>query len=995
MKKRLLLLSMLCVTAALPTVAQTDPNNPTNQNGQLDMLEEFSKMHTEAIPMPDGTQLMTDIYVPITNDSMRIDIDLPEFTLPIIGTVDLGTQNLEVIRKGTQLMIYDSVDYQPNPNPYQLPMLFTRSPYNKKGDVVGRVVSIMGYSYALQDMRGRYASQGVYMPMFSDSWNKNAYHNYFRHVLDITPLSDPRNGNRHEDGYNSVQYLANSLKKWYDLDGDGINETYDFINNGSIGMFGASALGNTQLQAAAAHRVNPNDRGLKCLFPIVATIEHYRYTGYQNGVFRDRIVTGWLRGQIADTDDTQNAVDNSIDNSIHSSTDYNAPNKFVAANRAIDHFCENRYGTSPAGYYPNAVGRADMDASFAPVDVNGESVANDGFTPLSNLNYSRYKNMDVPTFHLTGWWDIFTDGQLETWRLTRQHLVSNVGNEKKQKIVIGPWAHQTIGGRKTGGRVYKKNVGDIIGFAIDDIDINSLDINKVLQSEIISWFRENLNRNDNYKYLGEPKAFIPRSETWQPITAAGLNGAASVRVPAEDFKIPFVDLLNFLSGNGGLTGLQVEIKVAVPLLGDQFIPLSVDIPALGNPILPNLGGTVGTVTQSPGSIDFDKVPNVRFYVAGPDSAADVAANFPQNGKVGNYWFAADSFPLTKDITWNTMYLHTDGSVNTQAPTQSENPKVYVDDPNDPVMTVGGANMIVMTPDADSVSQGQMEMTGAYANYCMNRPGVIQFQTDVVADSMSVIGYPKFVLYAKSNPDGLTSGETNTDFFVRIADVFPDGREYFVFEGCVGSRAKAYAEHIYNTTKEDPNIPFANININQIYEYKFEMMPIAYTFGKGHRMKILISSSNYPRYQATPHLPLHDGEYFRRKPGDGQGYTYNGQFMLPRTAIQRVYFSPQQQTHIELPIYKSTGTVGVTPPIKVENSLQVVAYPNPVNDKLFVSVNQKGDYQLILLNTIGQEVMRQALTEDAMLDVSKLPAGVYQVQITDKTGKVGVTKVSVY
>ncbi|MEZ5053282.1 MAG: hypothetical protein R2807_00705 [Chitinophagales bacterium] len=44
----------------------------------------------------------------------------------------------------------------------------------------------------------------------------------------------------------------------YDLNNDGIFETTDLVYNGSIGMFGASALGYNQLQAAAAHKINPN-----------------------------------------------------------------------------------------------------------------------------------------------------------------------------------------------------------------------------------------------------------------------------------------------------------------------------------------------------------------------------------------------------------------------------------------------------------------------------------------------------------------------------------------------------------------------------------------------------------------------------------------------------------------------------------------------------------------------------------------------------------------
>lgn len=989
----------LCLLLPLLGIAQ-------NNNGQLDMLEEFSSMKTVGVPMPNplagkGTQmpdtvkLMTDIYEPITGDSMRVVLDLGSIDVPILGSINLGAQNLELIPKGVQLFIYDTLNGQPNPNPYQLPMLFTRTPYGKNGDIVGRIVSIMGYSYALQDMRGRYESQGVYMPMYSDSWNKTAYHGignnqFYKHVLDLENLNSPLNGNYHEDGYNSVQYLANSLKKWYDLDGDGFKETYDLFNNGTIGMFGASALGNTQLQAAVAHKIDPNARGLKCLFPIVATNEHYRYTGYQNGVFRERIVTGWLRGQIVDTDDSQNATDNSRLNSIHSSTDYGVPNKFIASNKAIDHFCENRYGSSTAGYYPNSQGRADMDASFAPVDANGESVdAQQNPLPASELTHSRYENADVPTYHLSGWWDIFVDGQLETWRNTRKILHSPVKNEKLQKIVIGPWAHQTTGGSETGDRKYPKNVGDIIGFAIDDIDINSLDVNKVLQSEIIAWFRDNMNRKAHGAVTGDPKVKIPESQRWQPVTVLGLQNV-EVRVPSEDFIFPYVDLLNFLAGNAGLKNLSLEVRASV--FGQQVGPqkITIDVPSLGSPILPELGGTVGTVTGSPGSLDFEKVPNVRFYVVGNDSAADANAGIG-NGKYGNYWFSSDSFPITYNINWQNMYLHSNGKINSTAPTVTESPKIYVDDPNDPVKTVGGANMIVTTPDGSRISQGQMQMNSAEnINYCINRAGVIQFETDAISDSLSVIGYPKFVLYGRTNPDGLTAGLTNTDFFVRVADEFPDGKIYFVYEGCVGARALEYAKHIYETGKEDANIPFANINIGEIYEYKFEMMPIAYTWGKGHKMKIFISSSNHPRYQSTPHLPLQDGEYFRRQPGDGQGYTFNGQFMMPRTAVQRVYFEPNRATHIELPVYKGYATANETP-VNISNELHIVAYPNPAKNTIFLAADKADNYTVKVTNLLGQEMLSSTFAEDISLDISALPSGIYLFNIQDAKGEKQVTK----
>ena len=963
-----------------------------NLNGTIDALEEFSKMETVPIVMPDGTKLMTDIYTQETQDSLVTDIDLGSVEVPIIGSVNLGTQRLELIPRGIQLFIYDTLDGGVNPNPYQMPMLFTRTPYSKNGDVVGRIVTLLGYNYALQDMRGRYTSEGVYFPMFSDSWNKNPYHKY-THVLDTTKWADARNGNRHEDGYNSVQYLANGLKRWYDLDGDGVKETEDFYNNGSIGMFGASALANTQLQAAAAHKIDPLDRGLKCLFPIVGTNEHYRYTGFQNGVFRDRIVTGWLRGQIADTDDNANYMDNSINNTVHSSSDYAAPDKFVASNRAIDHFVTVRYdlnlngnleGSEVCGYYPNSVGRADMDASHAPVNADGEAFNPTTQAALPNLTSSRYDNMDVPIYHLTGWWDIFIDGQLETWRSTRKLLTSDVNNQTKQKIVVGPWAHQTIGGRETGDRTYPANVGDIIGIAIDDIDINSLDINKVIQSEIISWFRLTLNNNENYKKIGEPKVRIPETQRWQPLTLLGLGGTGEVRVPAKDFIFPFPDLLNFMTGNAGLKNLTVEIKLTLPLIGEVKQEITIDVPATGSPLIPEIGGVGTTTGLKP--LNYNNFPNIRFFVPGP-----VDDGVAENAHVGNYWFANDTFPLQHQIAWQNFYLHKNGTVNMTAPTSDEGNAMYLDDPDNPVMTVGGANMIVPTPSGDRVSQGQMQMNSAENNnVCLNRPGVLKFETAAVQDSICVIGYPKVTLYARSNPAGLTSGVTDSDFFVRIADEYPDGRIFFVFEGCVNGRARKYAKHIHDTGLENQNEPFSNINIGEIYEYEFEMMPIAYTWGKGHKMKVFIQGSNYPRYQANSHLPLNEGEFFRRKPLDGRGYSFAGQFMMPRSSVERIYFAPDKATRLELPIFKGYN-VAIDEGKGNTDLLQFVAFPNPADKDISVSVSYTGLCHLRLSNSVGQVISQTTFREDTKIDVSALPSGVYFIQVSDETGALSSTE----
>lgn len=923
-----------------------------NLNGQLDDITELSTKRTIPVVMPDGIKLMTDVYLPILQDSLLIDINIPL----------VGNQRIQLLPRGVQYIMYDSVNGQPNPMPFQLPMVFSRTPYDKGSwDQAAAPVNILGYSYAVQDMRGRYQSEGVYMPLLSDGWSKEPYHPEYGHILDVTPLSDPRNGNKHEDGYNSIQALLN--QDWmFDNDGNGTFETSGKLTNGRIGMFGASALGYNQYQAAAARKIDPNAPGLKCLIPIVATQEFFKSTGFHNGVLRDNLVTGWLKGQIfTGTDDDLNAIDNDIDNNLHSATDYGLPNKFEAANRAINHFAVVPYRNGLAGYYPNSIGRSDMDASRAPVNAQGLGDAN------GTIN--RYTNMEVPMFHLSGWWDIFVDGQIETWQLLKHHLNPNGKSQKMQKIVIGPWAHQTIGARTTGDMTYPENVSDIIGISIDDFSNSSLPIAQALKSEIISWYRYNMNY-DSSQFLGEPKAFIAESQVWNTVATF-----FQVRVPAENYKIPLHQLIAFMNGTGGLKGLKIAVK---DIISNNENVFSVDVPALGNPLIP--GFEAGNINPIPYK-DFHTVPDVRLYIIGP-----VNDGVPANQGVGNYWFGTDYFPLKSGIRWEDYYLHQNGTLNQSAPTTDEGFKMIVHDPNNPVRTIGGGNMLEKTPDGLRDSQGQFDLS-QWSSYTMDHPGVIQFESAALQDTLTVIGFPEATLYAKSNPSGVQNGPTDTDFFVRILDVYPDGREMFVVEGAVNARARAYARSLV-LDQEDDNAPFDNINIGEIYEYNFRMLPLGYTFGREHKIKILISSSNYTRYQVNPNLPIMPGEFFRRKPGDGQKYTYNGVLMSPRIAINRVAFSNVHPSRIRLPIYDQALASVDEAPTSVTPQNKLVVYPNPTTDETLVSLNYTGTFELQVIDITGKVVFSKNFMGDQYnFNVEQLPGGIYTVTVKDiHTGK---------
>jgi hypothetical protein len=70
--------------------------------------------------MSDGVQLMTDVYLPVTQDSLSI-------SLPGFG----DNISIEVIPKGMQYIIFDSLNGQINESPYEMPVIFIRTPYDK------------------------------------------------------------------------------------------------------------------------------------------------------------------------------------------------------------------------------------------------------------------------------------------------------------------------------------------------------------------------------------------------------------------------------------------------------------------------------------------------------------------------------------------------------------------------------------------------------------------------------------------------------------------------------------------------------------------------------------------------------------------------------------------------------------------------------------------------------------------------------------------------
>lgn len=912
------------IWACLLFVWNSAPMNGQTENGEMDAVTDFASKQTVSIPMPDGVQLSTDVYLPVFTDSLIVPFNIQGF----------GQIQISLLEKGSQYIIYDSINGQPNPNPNELPTLFIRTPYNKNTENLGQLLAFLGYSVVIQDNRGTYASGGNYLPMFSDSWPKYPYHPNFVHVLDQFEAGDDRNANHHSDGVNSLHYIVNKLKRNYL--GDSIK-----ISNGSVGMIGASALGNVQYQLAAAEKIDPAQPGVKALMPIVAANEHYKSTAVENGVFRQALVTNWITRQYIDVLDDENPE------APHSSLDFNLSNTQEVAQKAIEYWMTEKNGEGPAGYYPNSPIRAELDASFAPVDENG--VGN------PNGQYSRYSNMEVPMYHLTGWWDIFIDGQIETFNQVRQHLNPEGENVQMQKLVIGPWAHQTIAEQVTGDVAYPENVRDFL-IDLDQFGNNqgNFQLSDLLRSEMFSWFRTHLNRN-SFKNVGEPKVLIKASTKWQNIASS-----LQLQIPSKDYIIPYHQFINFIGGKARLEDFPYKIKQLGFELENtlDFEPLNNTALALDEPI------------KSNSLVDVKNLPAVRLYIAAAE----------QN-KAGNYWFETDSFPFKKGIVNQDIYLNQDGSLQVENHWEAGN-QAFIHDPDHPVFTVGGANMTIKLPEREQHSQGQINLADAQnAAYTMNRPDVLQFTSPPLADSAIVLGYPTVSLFASSMPQNQFTDSTNTDFFVRILEVLPTGEELFVVDGAINARARNYAAQIA-LGDENENIPFSNIVSGETYRYHFRCLPIGYAFQKGSRIKVLVSSSNYPRFQSNPNVPLNQGEFFLRKPFEDITYMYNGQPLKARKARQTIFMGGEFPTKISLPVYQGNlrfdeNTTPIAPALA--NVVQV--FPNPATTEISI-LNTLNNAKLEVFTLSGSKVFEQQIHSNAVVNVSQWPSGIYVLKLTD-------------
>ncbi len=239
----------------------------------------------------------------------------------------------------------------------------------------------------------------------------------------------------------------------------------------------------------------------------------------------------------------------------------------------------------------------------------------------------------------------------------------------------------------------------------------------------------------------------------------------------------------------------------------------------------------------------EHAPSVAYYVIG-----DVMdTNAP-----GNLWRTSDRWPPVKTAP-TRFYLHSDKSLSTTKPISRES-LTFAYDPKNPAPTVGG---IQLTIPAGPKDQRTVE----------SRQDVLAFTSEVLNQPIEVTGRIQARLWVATDaPD--------TDFFVRLCDVYPDGRSFNLCEGALRAR---FREGFKREKLLQPG---------KVYPLDIDCWSTSVIFNRGHRIRVHVTSSSAPGFDPNPNT----GERFRASE-------------RTRFAHNTLYVDQRYPSHLVLPIAK--------------------------------------------------------------------------------------------
>jgi putative CocE/NonD family hydrolase len=227
----------------------------------------------------------------------------------------------------------------------------------------------------------------------------------------------------------------------------------------------------------------------------------------------------------------------------------------------------------------------------------------------------------------------------------------------------------------------------------------------------------------------------------------------------------------------------------------------------------------------PDATDADEAPPVRIFVMGR-----------------NRWRDETSWPLARART-ERWRLHADGTLSPQPPDADAQPSKYRYDPADPAPTLGGQTVMMAAYPPGPYDQARIE----------SREDVLVFTSEPLEQELEVTGRVTVVLHA-------VSSAPSSDWVARLCDVHPDGRSYNLCDGIVRVHDGA----------------------DELRRIEIDLWSTANAFLPGHRLRVHVTSSNFPRWDRNLNT------------GDQRAARFE-------TARQRVHHDAERASWIELPV----------------------------------------------------------------------------------------------
>ena len=295
-----------------------------------------------------------------------------------------------------------------------------------------------------------------------------------------------------------------------------------------------------------------------------------------------------------------------------------------------------------------------------------------------------------------------------------------------------------------------------------------------------------------------------------------------------------------------------------------------------------IAGDVDFGTES--MLDLKEIELAWFdrWLKGTDIGADREAPLRIFVMGVNRWRDEHEWPLARTRT-TPFYLHSAGSANSAAgdgvlstsppaedeilpgSTTSPLPRArsdsYAYDPMFPVPTRGGGNCC----DPHLVPWGAYDQREVEA-----RADVLVYTTEPLAEDLEVTGPVELRLFASTD-------RTDTDFTAKLVDVHPDGRAINLTDGILRGRYRN------GTERPEPMVP------GEVYELTVDMWVTSNVFRAGHRIRLEVSSSNFPR--------------FDRNPNTGEPFGVSASMV---TARQTVHHDAARPSRLILPVIPAGG-----------------------------------------------------------------------------------------